>query len=172
MTRTVFPVGRYSIVCLGLLSLLGQTAAAPVAPDDVSARLVGAWAGEGKAFGGSSRPEMKWERTLNGKFIKLTYKAEFKSAKGAVQVFEGHAYYKSLGGGKYQGTWFDSQGSQHPITAVFESDALTANWGTPETELGKTIYRLTANDEMELIDSVRKKDGTWQEFHRAKLKRL
>ena len=152
--------------------LLTQAGSSKVFQDDIS-KLMGSWAGEGKAFGMPSRPEMKWELTLNGKFIKLNYKNEMKSAKGETRTFEGHGYYKSLGDGKYQGTWFDSQGAQHPIKATFEDNALTSNWGTPETEEGRTVYRITANDEVEVVDSVRKKkDGTWREFSRAKLKRM
>ena len=172
MTRILFRAGAYSLVCFWMWLLLSQVGSSKVIQDDISSKLAGSWAGEGKAFGRPSRPEMKWELTLNGKFIKLNYKNEMKSSKGETQIFEGHGYYKSLGGGKYQGTWFDSQGEQHPISATFENDALTANWGTPETKLGKTVYRLIAPNEMELIDSIRKKDGTWQEFSRAKLKRM
>ncbi len=121
------------------------------------------------AFGRPSKPEMKWERVLSGKFLKLTYRTELRSAKGEPQLFEGHAYCKSLGNGKYHGTWYDSQGSVHPIEATFEGSALTSNWGTAQTELGKTVYRLLAAERMELVDYVQKKDGTWQEFARAKL---
>ena len=172
MNRIFFRAGAYSLVCFGMWLLLSQVGSSKVIEDDISSKLTGSWAGEGKAFGMPSRPEMKWELTLNGKFIKLNYKTEMKSSKGETQVFEGHGYYKSLGQGKYQGVWFDSQGEQHPIVATFENDALTANWGTPENTLGKTVYRLITPNEMELIDSIRKKDGTWQEFSRARLKRM
>ena len=170
MNRIFLRVGVYSLICLGISLLLSNGGSSKVIQDDVSSKLIGSWAGEGKAFGRPSRPEMKWESTLNGKFIKLSYRTLIQTPKGD-EVFEGHGYYKSLGAGKYQGNWFDSQGSSHPISAVFANDALTANWGTQQTELGKTIYRLTSPDEMELIDSVQKKDGTWQEFGRARLKR-
>jgi len=172
MNRIVNRFGGFPLVCVGMLLLFSRSGASNTPQDDISSKLAGSWAGEGKAFGRPSRPEMKWELTLNGKFIKLNYKNQMKSSKGETQIFEGHGYYKSLGGGKYQGTWFDSQGAQHPIKATFEDNALTANWGTPETEEGRTVYRLTATDEIEVVDSVRKKDGTWQEFSRAKLKRM
>lgn len=165
-------LGGFPLVGLGILLLISQARVGATPQDEISSKLVGSWTGEGKAFGMPSRPEMRWELALNGKFIKLTYKTEMKSSKGETQIFEGHGYYKSLGSGKYQGTWFDSQGEQHPINATFENDALTANWGTPETKMGKTVYRLITPNEMELTDSIRKKDGTWQEFSRARLKRI
>lgn len=170
MSRIFLRVVNRFLVCCAVMLLLSQVAASRIVPDDISSKFIGSWAGEGKAFGRRSRPEMKWEATLSGKFIKLTYRTELTSRIGK-EVFEGHAYYKSLGAGKYKGTWFDSQGSEHPITAVFEDNALTANWGTPQTELGKTVYRLVSAKEMELVDSVQRKDGTWQEFGRAKLAR-
>lgn len=171
MSRIFFCARAYSLICFGMWLLLSQVGSSRVIQDDISSKLIGSWAGEGKAFGRPSRPEMKWESTLNGKFIKLSYRTEIKTSKGETEVFEGHGYYKSLGAGKYQGNWFDSQGSSHPINAVFQDNALTANWGTQETELGKTVYRLTSPNEMELIDSVQKKDGSWREFGRARLKR-
>ena len=171
MNKIFFRAGTFSLICLGMLLLLGHGGSSKVIQDHISSKLIGSWAGEGKAFGQPSRPEMKWESALNGQFIKLSYRTVIKTSKGD-EVFEGHAYYKSLGAGKYRGNWFDSQGSSHPINAVFEENALVANWGTQQTELGKTVYRLTSPSEMELIDSIQKKDGSWQEFSRAKLKRM
>lgn len=139
--------------------------------DEISTRMVGVWKGEGKAFGLASHPELKWEPTLGGRFMRIAYKVETKSSKGVVQVFEGHGYYKSLGGGKYQATWFDSQGAVHPIAATFAGDLLTANWGTEQTTMGKTTYRLVDAVTMEVVDYTRTKEGTWKEFSRATLKK-
>ncbi len=161
---------KVAILCCLLLSTI-CVAATTIDDADISVKLAGAWKGEGKAFGMSTRPVMIWEPALGGKFMKLTYRNEMMSAKGDVRVFEGHAYYKALGGGKYRATWFDSQGAVHPIEATFDGITLTSNWGTKETEIGKTMYRLVNANTIELVDYVQTKEGTWKEFSRATLRK-
>ena len=154
-----------------LLVVMSPVWAATRVEDDVASRFAGDWNGSGVAFQRPSKPKMKWEPVLGGKFLKLTYKTEMQSAKGEPRLFEGHAYYKSLGGGKYRGTWFDSQGTVHPLEASFDGNTLATNWGTAQTELGKTVYHLREPNKMEVTDSVQKKDGSWMEFGRATLTR-
>lgn len=84
-------------------------------------------------------------------------------------VFEGHAYYKPLGNGKYQGNWQDSYGNQFPLSASFESSVLTALWGEPSTETGRTTYKLNDAGDVEIVDFVRTKAG--ELFNRAIVKR-
>ena len=67
---------------------------------------------------------------------------------------------------KYEARWFDSRGLSFPIKAHAEGDTLIAFWGTPETEQGKSVYRLIEQSKVEVVDSVRQKDGTWKEFGR------
>jgi hypothetical protein len=86
--------------------------------------------------------------------------------------FEGQAFYRALGAGRYRGWWFDSSGMMRPIEAALAGDALVAAWGTPETEVGETTYRLTGSGSMEIIDRVRGKDGQWREFGRTRLQRV
>ena len=128
-------------------------------------RLQGTWQGDGKAFGMSARLHMKWEWVLGGKFLRLSLKNEMQSATGNT-VFEGHAYYQSAGEGKYEGEWFDSRGESFPVKGTLEADALTALWGAPGQEQGKSVYKLLEAGKLEVIDSVRQKDGTWREFAR------
>lgn len=138
---------------------------------DFPAALLGQWAGEGRSMGMHSRPKMTWERVLGEKFIRLHFRNEIKNAQGKTEIFEGHAYYKSIGAGKFIGSWFDSGGATHPIVAVFENMTLDATWGTEQTQLGRTHYRIVAPDLVEIIDTVRRPDGTWREFSRTMLKR-
>jgi hypothetical protein len=87
------------------------------------------------------------------------------------RLFEGHAYYQALAGGGYRGTWMDNSGAIRPIVARREGEAMIAEWGTPETEVGETTYRLLGQDRMEVLDRVRQKDGSWRDFGRATLVR-
>ncbi len=129
-------------------------------------RFEGSWQGEGKTMGMPSRLQLKWEWVLGNKFLRLSLRNTMRAPNDQTQVFEGHAYYQSVGGSKYHADWFDSRGTTFPIEAQAEGEALISLWGTPEKEQGQSIYRLSGPGRMEVIDSVRQKDGTLKEFGR------
>lgn len=161
---------RLAIFCtLGCLLFTTLTPFAVRAEDSRDAflnRLRGVWKAEGKAFGMEANFSMKWEWVLQNRFIQLSYKIEMRGKDGQPQIFEGTAFYKPAANGKYEGTWFDSQRSIHPLAATADSSALTSFWGRPETEQGKSIYRLLDENRIEVVDAVRAKDGSWREFSR------
>jgi hypothetical protein len=84
-------------------------------------------------------------------------------------TFEGHAYYRALGNGRYRGMWFDNSGMFRPLDARADGDTLVAKWGTVETEEGETTYRLLPDGKMEVTDRVKSKDGTWRVFGQSGL---
>lgn len=157
----------------GLLVLLLPIMPSPGSAqgDKFLARLEGSWEGEGKAFGMAARLRIKWEWVLENKFLRLSLRNEMNAADGQKQIFEGQAYYRSAGGDKYEAHWFDSRGITFPIKAQLEGDSLVAWWGSPETEKGKSIYRLVDDGTLEVVDSVEQEDGTMREFGRVILKR-
>lgn len=155
----------WTVVSLSVLFLFThRLEASPT--DSFLNRLQGTWQGDGKAFGMSARLHMKWERVLGSKFLRLSLKNEMTSSTGHTQAFEGHAYYRSAGEGRYQGEWFDSRGESFSIKGNIEGETLTALWGAPEKEQGKSVYRFLEAGKLEVVDSVRQKDGTWREFGR------
>lgn len=132
-------------------------------------RFHGTWQGDGKAFGMTARVQLRWEPVLSNKFVRLSLRNEISRPGGQTQVFEGHAYYQPTGqtsATSYDARWFDSRGLSFPIRANLEGDSLVALWGSPETEEGKSTYRLIAPEKLEVVDSVKQKDGTWKEFGR------
>ena len=165
--RALFLITAAMIVLIETGSNAGVRAQSP----DFPTALLGQWSGEGKSMGMDSKPRMTWERVLGDKFVRLYFRNEMKNAQGKTEVFEGHAYYKSSGAGKFVGSWFDSGGAAHPISANFENMTLDATWGTEQTQLGRTRYRLVDPNSVEIIDTVRRPDGTWREFSRTLLKR-
>ena len=162
----------HPIWCLIFLTIcsisFAQNSTAPklLSPGLLS-RFVGTWKGEGKITGLDSRIVMSWENVLDGKFVKLSFRNEMTKKNGGTQVFEAHAYYKAIDEQKYKGTWFDSGGGLHPLDASLEGNAMNTLWGTEETTLGRTVYRLVDEKKMEVVDYIRSKDGTWREFGRA-----
>lgn len=159
------------IVALSLLLVLAFPLHAGAQADKFLNSLKGDWEGEGKAFGGAALLRLKWEWVLDNKFLRLTLRNEINAPNGK-QIFEGQAYYRSAGVDKYQAHWFDSRGTTFPIRALLEGNTLTAWWGSPETEEGKSTYRLIDEATMLVVDSVKQKDGTFREFARVTLKRL
>ena len=94
--------------------------------------------------------------------MRLTFRNEMPKT-----TFEGHAYYRPAGEGRYRGVWFDNAGMLRPLDARRDGDALVSKWGTPDTEEGETTYLLTSHSRMEIVDRVKSKDGTWREFGRS-----
>ena len=168
---------RMLVIGLALLALPYQASAQSQA-DPLVNRFHGTWQGDGKTLGMNARLQLKWEPVLGNKFLRLSLRNEMSRTGGPGQVFEGHAYYQAAnqtgGGGsetKYEARWFDSRGLSFPITAHVEGESLIALWGSPETEQGKSVYRLVGPGKMEVVDSVKQKDGTWKEFGRFLLVR-
>ena len=146
------------------LRVAGQTAEPQ--RDSFLKSVDGVWQGEGTTLGMKAHLWMQWEWVLGNKFLRLNVKNEMTTPKGQVQTFEGHAYYRSSGAGKFEATWFDSRGLTFPIKAAADAKALVADWGSPETEQGRSTYRILESGKLEVIDEVRQKDGTFREFGR------
>lgn len=142
--------------------------AAQTGKDSVLSRLAGQWSGTGTVLNQPATIEMDWTWELGGQFLKLSFKNVMGTAP-KVNVFEGHAYYRGVGDGRYRGMWFDNSGMFRPLEARREGDALVSQWGTPETEQGETTYRLLADGKMDVVDRVKGKDGTWRAFGQSGL---
>ncbi len=134
------------------------------APDPLLARLAGQWSGTGTVLNQPSKISMTWSWELGGQFLKLTFRNEMPKT-----TFEGHAYYRPSGNGRYRGMWVDNSGMFRPLDAAHDGDALVSKWGTPETEEGETTYRLLPDGRMEVTDRVKGKDGTWRLFGQSGL---
>jgi hypothetical protein len=158
------------------LLLAAVAAPQPLAPPERAAamaileRLAGAWTGSGTILGQPATVEMQWTPVLDGRFVRLTFTSHI-GPPPKTQRFEGHAYYEVGPDGRVRATWFDSSGLTRPIDAAVDASSLVAAWGTPETEVGETTYRLVSDRALEVVDRVRGKDGTWRTFGRSTLSR-
>jgi len=144
-----------------LLSLI-LTVVLQAGADPLLSRLAGQWTGTGTVLNQPSKISLTWNWELSGQFLRLTFSNEMPKA-----TFQGHAYYRAAGEGRYRGMWFDNSGMFRPLEARRDGDALVSKWGTPETEEGETTYRLLSDSRMEIVDRVKSKDGTWREFGRS-----
>ena len=130
-------------------------------------RLIGTWNGAGKLFGAEAEFMMSWERALENKFVRLTFENKMKRSDGKTQILKAQAFYKPEGETQFQGMWFDSRGMILPLKATAGDSALTTSWGSPETEQGRTVYRIIDGDTVEVNDFVLTKDGQWKHFGHA-----
>ena len=135
--------------------------------DPLLLRFEGTWTGSGVVLNQPSKISLSWTWELSGQFLRLGFRNEMPKT-----TFEGHAYYRPSSNGGYRGMWFDNSGMFRPLAATRDGDALVSKWGTPDSEEGETTYRLLSDSEMEIVDRVKSKDGTWREFGRSKVRKI
>ncbi len=128
-------------------------------------RLAGSWIGSGAVMKREAHVELQIAPVLGEKFFKLHWANN--GGKDGRELFEGLAIYEDRPDGTYAATWWDSLGARHAVTATVDGSALTALWG----DRGRTVYRLLDTGELEVVDSVKRPDGSWAEFGRSTLKR-
>jgi len=120
--------------------------------------LEGRWRGTGTMFGNASEAVLEVRPALNGRFLELSYRAG---------RFEGRAFYRPMGEGRWQATWFDNRGISFPIEARLSGRTLTAEWGSADTERGRTVYRLLPDGRLEVIDTAGARDFATHRLSRA-----
>jgi hypothetical protein len=94
-------------------------------------------------FGRPSEARLEIRPALGGRFLELSYRAS---------GFEGRAFYRPVGEGHWTAVWFDNRGIVFPIAAMAGERLLTAEWGSAETERGRTLYRLLPDGRLEVAD--------------------
>ena len=164
-----FPAAQGKSAHAGSLSPTGAWAGVPVdrsrAELPVSMRpaifdyLVGNWAGEGELFGRPSRFDMVWAWELGGRFVGLSYEI-----RGDVQM-SARAHYRIADSDTISGVWVDSRGEILELRATATDSTLVTLWRSP-TEQGRTIYRRSGADSLEVFDAVQDGAG-WRRFGTA-----
>ena len=130
-------------------------------------RALGSWEGTGTLFGLNAQFKMKWEKTLNDKFLKLTFQNRFKTQNGNERVMDAQGYYNTATG---KGQWFDSRGQTLPLLLEIDKKTLKVFWGDEDTEQGRTTYVIVGK-KMAVEDYVMK-DGMLQIFGKAEYVRV
>jgi hypothetical protein len=126
--------------------VLAVTQAPAAAPEAGSlAWLHSNWQGSGTMFGRPSQARLEIRPTLGGRFIELNWRAS---------GFEGRAFYSTVSPGRWCAIWFDNRGISFAIDATLSGRTLTGDWGSAETERGRTIYRLLPDSRLEVTDTA------------------
>ena len=131
------------------IALVAAQAPAPAPEVSTLAWLQGNWQGAGTMFGRASEARLEIRPALGGRFLELSYRAG---------PFEGRAFYRPTGESRWRATWFDNRGISFPIEAVAAGRTLTAEWGSADTERGRTIYRLLPDGRLEVTDHAGGRD--------------
>ncbi len=132
----------------------------------LSALINNNWDGEGMLMGAKATFTMKWEHALQSQFIKLEFQNSRKLEGKEDIVFMATAFYKIENDTVVIGYWFDSRGVSFPLKGNIKDKEMIINWGNPETEMGKTVYRYTADNTITVEDYIGSK-GTYHKFGNA-----
>jgi hypothetical protein len=138
---------------------------------DFFARLAGEWQGAGEVLGMPSAQEARWEPALDAAFFRFLFSNRTRAADGRESRFRAEAFYRVAADGTVTGTWLDSRGTTLPLAGgLDEAGALVILSGSPETERGRSTYRLE-DDALEIVDEVVAEGGSWRVFGRTRLLR-
>lgn len=151
-----------SVIQLSVLGVTLALGAVPVAvADERHDAFLGTWTGTGTLFGSPSEYMMTWERTLRDRFLRLTFRNS---------AIEATAFYQVTDDDTWTGTWHDSRGVTQPLSATWTDSTLEVAWGSPETEEGRTTYRLVDEHTIEVQDVVLRGEK-WMIFGEARYTR-
>jgi hypothetical protein len=135
------------------------------------AALAGDWQGKGETLGMASTQQARWEPALGAAFFRFVFDNRMTAADGRETRFRAEAFYRVGKDGAVTGTWLDSRGITQQIAGgLDESGALVIQWGSEETERGRSTYRLV-EDALEITDEVVGEDGNWRVFGQTRLTR-
>jgi hypothetical protein len=145
-----------------------DTTAVRCAPGGLDA-LAGRWEGEGELFGRGATFAMRWERTLDGRFMELSFQNALLQPGGdASIVLRATALYRTSA--PHRGVWVDTRGEILELSAEAGDGTLVTRWAS-QTEEGRTTYRLLGPDRLETVDEVFA-EGEARVFGRAVYRRV
>ena len=82
--------------------------------------FIGSWEGQGELFGSKVSFRMEWEWVLGEKFVRLEFENGMQGPDGVDPILQAVAFYRLIGEGRLEGTWFDSRGMVLPLQASTE----------------------------------------------------
>lgn len=131
------------------------------------AALEGAWRGQGTFRGAPSEVSATFAPLFEGAAWSLDVDIRFNAGNGQPQRFQGRGGYAMRAGAPIGGSWVDNFGNAYAIAPRIEDGALIVDWG----QGGRSIYRLEADGDLHIEDSIRAADGAWRSFATAELSR-
>lgn len=152
---------KRAIGVLSVILLMVQTVNAQSFFENISQNK---WEGSGELLESAASFQMEWQAILDGKFYKLSFQNQREESKE--YIFKSMGVYRPKSDGTFTGTWFDSRGYSFPLKGNFSENELTVDWGSPQTEEGKTVYSINEDGTISVMDYVLK-DGNLVSFGKA-----
>ena len=134
--------------------------AGSVNPDEPWESLLGQWAGAGTLMSQPVEASLTFERTLGGRFVRLTYEA--RTSEGQA-IFGGEGLYRCCEPTDFSGRWADTAGHLYVVSGEFAGATLNTAWGDPDVETGRSSYELLESGELRVTDQVLRAEG-WATF--------
>ncbi len=131
---------------------------------NLAEKLEGSWEGKGTLMGAEADFKLNWDKILNDEFLQLTFTSR-RLINDEEILFHATATYHP-DSENWHGTWFDSRGISFQVNGTVDENALSVEWGSPDIEQGRTVYELTAENEMTVTDYV-KQNGSLSKFGEA-----
>ena len=157
------------LILTAVIALMFQSVA--LGSEPILQTLVGTWQGSGEVRGMPSEQTMVWTPALGGQFFRLEFDNQMHAGEGQVYRFQAHAYYRPSPEGEIVGNWFDSRGVIFSLSGSQTACTLSIEWGSPDTETGRTRYHLAGN-KLEVTDEVLGAEGEWRIFGQSVLERV
>lgn len=127
------------------------------AEDTASPR--GLWEAPCAAWGMAATCRTEWSSGMHDSHTVQTY--SIVNAETGDVLFAGRGLYR-VDGEQVTGYWEDTTGSVHPLQGSWVSGIFEVIWGTPETEVGRSVYTFNEG-ELDVVDSVQT-DAGWRDF--------
>ncbi|MEQ8526013.1 hypothetical protein [Gracilimonas sp.] len=135
------------------------------AQQNLEQHFIGSWQGTGHLMGSEATFDMRWQKKLGGQFLKLTFQNSRTPENSSPVIFNAIAMYRP-GAKEWTGTWFDVRGISFPLKGHVEDKTLTVDWGSSDTEQGRTVYALQNDGSMIVTDFILQQ-GSYTEFGKA-----
>jgi len=140
--------------------------------EDTLMFLHGTWEGTGTTSGMDAEVQHMWVPALDGRFLTLRLHNRMTLGDGTEFVFEGNGYYQAWDVAQRAGVWIDSNGEILPLQIAVDGHFMNVVWGSSDTKLGRSTYRLLENGTLETTDFIANAEGKWKKFGHAILHKV
>lgn len=123
--------------------------------DPALARFVGEWSGEGEVEGRDALAYAGFGWALADRFLSLSF-----SRSGGGGAYEAQAYLRP-DGGRFAGTWLDSEGSVTSFEGRLEGHALVLEWAHEVVGPERIVFTLVDEGRLEMTTFARK-GAAWE----------
>ncbi|MEM6901361.1 MAG: hypothetical protein AAF583_16530 [Pseudomonadota bacterium] len=159
MLRNIVAIRLY-LASITVMVCSAVVMAEPGTEDQEPNQLVGDWIADCDAWGVPASCQISWSEGVHDAHLTISYSIANRDT--AETIFRGNGVYR-LRNDDLDGYWSDSGGAIHPLRASWADAALTTHWGRAGGDQGRTVYQLTDDGRLNVVDWSLQDEG-WTEF--------